>query len=629
VAGNTDESTLISVLVPTYEQAAFLPRALKSLQVQQESRWRALVIDDGSPDSTADVVREYLGDPRYSYSRLPANRGLGAALNYGLERAEAPYIAYLPSDDVYYPEHLSSLLTLLEAHGDTVLAYSGVRHHGVVSASGQVEGFPLQLVQVLHRRVDERWIEREELVSDDLDRLFWSRLSHHGGFRGTGALTAEWVEHPRQMHKAIRESSGGLNVFRKRYRVPHPLRFQSSESAMIDEVRLYRRSRERPDTPATPEGLKILLVGELSYNPDRVLALEERGHSLYGLWTPEGYWFNAVGPLPFGHVRELPPDRWRQAIGELKPDLIYALLNFPAVRFACEVLASDLGVPFVWHLKEGPFFCLARGLWRELVELTTRSDGQIYSSPEMHDWFGSVLPGGIDPDRTLILDGDLPKRDWLTERRSPLLSESDGEVHTVITGRPVGIDPEAIGALARLGVHTHFYGTITPGFHEDWIYAAGRLAPSHLHVHPHVSPEHWVEEYSRYDAGWLHLFESDNRGDLRRAGWNDLNYPSRIGTLVAAGLPLIQRANRGSQVATRRLCEENEIGVFFDDWAELTAQLADSGRMARLRENVWRRREQFSFDSHADRLVAFFRKIIAGRGDQVQPGHPPRAKAIT
>jgi hypothetical protein len=320
-------------------------------------------------------------------------------------------------------------------------------------------------------------------------------------------------------------------------------------------------------------------------------------------------------------VRELPPHRWEQAIRELQPDIIYALLNFPAVRFAHQVLTRDLGVPFVWHLKEGPFFCLERGMWRELFDLTTRSSGQIYSSPEMRDWFASVLPGRGDLERSMVLDGDLPKRDWLTDRRCPLLSESDGEIHTMISGRPVGIDPEDIGTLARLKIHTHFYGTITPGFHGDWIQAARRLAPRHLHVHPHVSPENWVDEYSRYDAGWLHLFESDNQGDVRRACWNDLNYPSRIGTLVAAGLPLIQRASRGSRVATHRLSEECGIGLFFEDWSHLRSQLADLGPMARLRANVWAQRDRFTFDAHADRLIAFFRQVIASRGDGRGRGH--------
>ena len=139
------------------------------------------------------------------------------------------------------------------------------------------------------------------------------------------------------------------------------MRFHSSSGSYVDENAIYARFRNRPATPLAPDGLKILLVGELAFNPDRVLALEERGHQLYGLWTENPWWFNTVGPLPFGHVQDLPRSNWRGAVKELKPDVIYALLNWQAVPFAHEVLRADLGIPFIWHFKEGPWLCLEHG----------------------------------------------------------------------------------------------------------------------------------------------------------------------------------------------------------------------------------------------------------------------------
>jgi len=605
----------VSVLMPTFAQAAFIGRALDSLGAQALADWELLVVDDGSPDDTRAAVAPYLADPRVRYARLAENRGLGAALNHALGLARAPLVAYLPSDDVYYPDHLAALVAALDADPAAVLAYSGVRHHYNRSVTGQIPDYPLQLVQVAHRRVGDRWLEREELVTDDLDRMYWARLRPRGTFVGTGRISCEWVDHPAQMHKAVRESTGGLNPYRQRYQVPHPLRFHSSESDLIDEVAHYRRFRARPDTPRAADGLTIVLVGELAFNPERVLALEERGHRLYGLWTPDGHWFNTVGPLPFGHVAELPRADWQGALRRLKPDLLYGLLNWQAVPFAHHVLTENPGVPFVWHLKEGPFFCLEKGTWPQLVDLHTRSDGQIYSSPELRDWFATALPGGIDRARTLVLDGDLPKREWFAGARAPLLSATDGEPHTIVSGRPYGLEPETLGALARAGVHTHFYGLIRGKFGqrqwEDWLAAARRLAPRHIHLHPTVHQGAWVSELSRYDAGWLHLFRSENGGDLRRASWDDLNYPARLGTLAAAGLPLLQLDNGGAVVATQALARRLDIGVAFPDIDRLGEQLRDRARMARLRDNAWRHRDTFTFDAHADRLIAFFRRIIA------------------
>jgi hypothetical protein len=604
----------VSVLMPSFEQSHFLPRALASLQAQTLSAWEAIIVDDGSRDATCRAAAPFLEDERIRYLRLPDNEGLGRALNLALDQAAAGLVAYLPSDDVLYPRHLEHLAAALDQDPQAVLAYSGLRHHYNRSAPGAIpaedgQGW-LQLVQCMHRRVDMRWIERAELESDDLERLFWSRLRLLGGFVGTGELSCEWVDHPAQRHKIMREPFGGINLFRQRYRVREPLRYHASTGNAIDEARLYRRFRERPPTPAAPDGLRILLVGELAYNAERVLALEDQGHTLYGLWMRDPYWFNSVGPLPFGHVQDLPRENWQSALRELQPDLIYAQLNWQTVPFAHAVMQAAQGIPFVWHFKEGPFICLEKGLFPQLLDLYRHADGQIYSSPEMRDWFDTVCPGLSTSKPSLVLDGDLPKRDWFEAARSPLLSSADGEVHTVVPGRPIGLHPHTVEALAQHGVHLHFYGDFTQGQWRDWIAKAGALAPRHLHLHAIVAQDRWVEEFSRYDAGWLHCFASRNGGELRRADWDDLNYPARIATLAAAGLPMIQRDNAGAIVASQALARRLDIGLFYDAVDDLAGQLREGGRMARLRANAWRERGQFAFDTHVPALLAFFREAM-------------------
>lgn len=605
----------VSVVMPTYGHAAFVRRAIASVQAQTLADWQLLVVDDGSPDNTAELVAPLLADERISYTRLPVNQGMGAALNAGLAQASAPLVAYLPSDDLYHPTHLASLVAALDAQPAAVLAYSGVRHQYNRYAVGPIEGYSLQLVQVLHRQSVARWPTRTELVSDDLERLFWHQLRAHGPFVASKQITCEWVAHPGQLHKLIREQEGGgINPFRARFGVSHPLRFHSSQGNQIDEVAQYRRFRERPATPFAADGLKILLVGELAYNAERVLALEERGHQLYGLWTNTPAWFNTVGPLPFGHVEDLPRHNWVEAAQRIKPDLIYAQLNWQTVAFCQRVLHANPGLPFVWHFKEGPFICLEKGLWAELLELYERADGQIYSSPELRAWFETVAPGLTARAPTMVLDGDLPKADWFQGERTSRLSAQDGQLHTVVPGRPIGLHPHTVAELAAQGIHLHFYGDFTHGTWRSWIAKVHSLAAGYLHLHANVEQERWLAEFSQYDAGWLHLFESRNGGDLRRADWDDLNYPARIATLAAAGLPMIQRNNRDAVVATQNLARQHDIGIFIDDMADLRAQLRDEERMERLRANVWQTRAEFTFDHHADRLLAFFRQVLATFG---------------
>ena len=600
----------VSVLMPSYEQAPFLPRALASLQAQSLDGWEAVIVDASPTDATRAAAAPWLDDPRVRFLRI-AEGGLGRALNVALDAARAPLVAYLPCDDLYHRDHLREVADVLQAAPRAVLAFSGVRHHYNREAPGGIEGEALQLVQCMHRRVDARWIERDELESDDLERLYWHRLRPLGAFAGTGRVSCEWVEHPAQRHKRMREPEGGISPFRLHYRVNAPLCFHSTAGNFIDEVAPYRHLRERPGTPPAADGLKILLVGELAYNADRVLALEERGHRLYGLWMPNPYWYNTVGPLPFGHVTDLPHDDWRAAVHRLQPDVIYALLNWQAVPFVHEVRLATPGVPFVWHFKEGPFICLEKGTWPLLIDLYRRASGHIYSSPELRDWFDAVMPG-LSRDRPChVLDGDLPRREWF--ERAPAtraIRVDDGEIHTVVPGRPIGLHPPDVAALAARGIHLHFHGDFTHGQWRRWIETTLALAPRHLHLHPHIDAPHWVEAFSRYDAGWLHAFESNNGGELRRANWDDLNYPARMSTLAAAGLPMIQRVNDSAIVATQTLTRELGVGLHYESYDDLAAQLRDQRAMQALRANVWRQRDRFAFDTHAPALVDFFRRVI-------------------
>ncbi|MCU0498870.1 MAG: glycosyltransferase [Anaerolineae bacterium] len=596
---------MISVLMPTYGHAAMIARAIDSLCGQTYSDWELIIIDDASPDHTGDVVRRFTDDPRIHYQRLDHNVGMGAVLNLAFDQARGNYIAYLPSDDLYFRDHLAGLIAALMANPEAILAYSGVRYRYNKLADRQVDGHSIQLVQVLHRRTHHRWLTRLDLVSDDLDRLFWGQLAAEGPFVPTDQVTCEWGHHRDQLHRVIREPEGGINTYRSQFKVTHPLRFHSSVGNRIDEIAHYQRFRERPPMPIASDGLKIVLVGELAYNPERVLALAERGHQLYGLWMPQPHWYNTVGPLPFGHVTDLPNI---DALHDLQPDLIYAQLNWQAVPFAHAVLKRKGAIPLIWHFKESPFICMDRGTWSQLIDLYTHSDGQILISPEMRAWFAEFID--LDPARVLVMDADLPKIDWFSDQRAPRHPLNDGAIHTVVPGRPIGLHSHVVEALAAQGIHVHFYGDYTHGQWKEWIDRVMTVAPGFLHLHSHVDQGDWVREFSQYDAGWLHFFQSTNQGELRRANWDDLNYPARIATLAMAGLPMLQRDNSGHLVATQSLVRELGIGLFFRDEADLGAQLRDPSLIDPIRERVWATRTQFAFDTHADRLIGFFRQVI-------------------
>ncbi|MBC8084818.1 MAG: glycosyltransferase family 2 protein [Hymenobacter sp.] len=96
-----------TIVVPTYNRADFIGATLRSVLAQAFEEWEVLVVDDGSTDNTAEVVRQQ-PDSRIHY--LPkANGERGAARNYGLAHAKGEYVIFLDSDDRLLPSHLATL----------------------------------------------------------------------------------------------------------------------------------------------------------------------------------------------------------------------------------------------------------------------------------------------------------------------------------------------------------------------------------------------------------------------------------------------------------------------------------------------------------------------------------------
>ena len=105
----------VSVIIPVYNRAAMIGRAIASLQAQTLDNFEIIVVDDGSTDGSADVVRS-IADPRVRLVAHPRNLGIPSARNSGLAEASGSYIAWLDSDDVARPERLAVQLAFLEAN---------------------------------------------------------------------------------------------------------------------------------------------------------------------------------------------------------------------------------------------------------------------------------------------------------------------------------------------------------------------------------------------------------------------------------------------------------------------------------------------------------------------------------
>lgn len=111
-------SSTVSVIIPAYNAAGYIGRTLQSLRAQSFADFEAIVVDDGSKDDTAEVVRRIAEtDPRVRLIRQ-ANAGVAAARNRAVAEARGRYIANLDADDMWRPTFLERTVGALEAAGD-------------------------------------------------------------------------------------------------------------------------------------------------------------------------------------------------------------------------------------------------------------------------------------------------------------------------------------------------------------------------------------------------------------------------------------------------------------------------------------------------------------------------------
>jgi glycosyltransferase involved in cell wall biosynthesis len=117
--------SLVSIAIPLYNTARFLPTALDSVLAQDHLHWECLLWDDGSTDGSGEVAAAYARrDPRIRLLGNGRNNGVGVAVASALEQAAGDYLCVLDSDDELAPHALSAMLAFMRANPQLGMAYS-------------------------------------------------------------------------------------------------------------------------------------------------------------------------------------------------------------------------------------------------------------------------------------------------------------------------------------------------------------------------------------------------------------------------------------------------------------------------------------------------------------------------
>lgn len=192
----TAHDPVVSVIIPTWNRAHLMERVIATVQGQTLTELEILIVDDGSTDGTAGVIGA-IDEPRIRYIPLDRNGGSGYARNRGLREARGEFVAFLDSDDEWFPEKLRLQVDRIRELPDSVVAiYTGTE---TINGTGDPEYFtpslrgdlrtPLLERNVLHGGGSSMLIRRsaaERVGAFDLDYPaiedydYWLRLSAVG-----------------------------------------------------------------------------------------------------------------------------------------------------------------------------------------------------------------------------------------------------------------------------------------------------------------------------------------------------------------------------------------------------------------------------------------------------------------
>lgn len=385
--------------------------------------------------------------------------------------------------------------------------------------------------------------------------------------------------------------------------------------------------------------MRILLVGALAWNPERIRSLHERGHEVWGLWSRSMAWDQGPYPSLDGCVTRVGPNDVARVLRREGIDCVCGLFQVYHPRLFAPP-TSDVECD-VWSLLRGLLVERERGAFdapivfhwgfdvqRMDAAVARALDGNVFcNAQKLAYWTEPRRRGGCaldvfrDSPVVAFLDSDRPKQEFMNDDFARRLSDEDGEIHTVCVGRPVGID---FLAAARSGIHVHVYGnrfdetyeTIARSLPALLTQETGTVLRRYIHVHASLQAmgggwdevrrvkSRWVHEFSRYDAGWSYIGSP--------VPWEPLEdraaIPNKISTYLLAGIPII--GDRRPGFYRHEELARLGVGVQLDasDYEGLRSRLEHEVRTRERSTRARVEREGYSFDATIDPLIAAFER---------------------
>ena len=187
-----NDSPLVSIVIPTYNHAPMLQRALATVIEQTYQNWNAIVVNNYSTDNTLEVVASF-NDPRIQCVNFRNNGVIGASRNEGIALATGKYVAFLDSDDTWFPTKIEKCVASLENGSDLVchaeywidesgnsrlVAYGpseAATHHNLIYKGNRISTSATMVRATLLKEVNGFDVSPELISTEDYD--LWIRLA--------------------------------------------------------------------------------------------------------------------------------------------------------------------------------------------------------------------------------------------------------------------------------------------------------------------------------------------------------------------------------------------------------------------------------------------------------------------
>lgn len=384
------EAPAVSVILPVHDRAGAIGDAVRSVLAQSFAAWELIVVDDGSGDAIEAAMAPFLADPRIRFLRQ-ARAGAAAARNRALASARGALIAYLDSDNWWFPEFLAAAVALFAAEPEAGIAYAGlVRDDG---AGPFLLFHPFDRARLLARS----YIDTNVIVHR---RALYERL---GGFDETLTRADDYDLVLRYTaHRPAAEIPAVGAYYRRLAEGP---RISRDVPLAPNLLAIRRKWRTKP-----ARAPRVLYVAsqfpQLSESHIYAeIACMRRFGAAIEVWAP------AAGASPFAHDLVVHRGRLADAIRAARPDLVHVHWFTMLDATRATVAASGLPLTLRGHSFDATPQAIAKALLlanlRRLYLLpgsasgTLHEDERIRIVPPIFD--STLFPPSPRKDRRLVL----------------------------------------------------------------------------------------------------------------------------------------------------------------------------------------------------------------------------------